>query len=113
MVKRWRAGFFRGIVITAAIGLVIGVGAVISPSFDFANRYRGLHSDRVFTTELGEQQDIRLASGPHVVMNTQTALTARELPQETQLELRSGEIFVDAARKLSRPVRVIAGSVAV
>jgi transmembrane sensor len=114
MVKRWRARSSRRIVTTVAVILVVGVGAVIwQPSFDFLNGYRGFQTDGVLTTELGEHRDITLASGPRVVLNTQTALTAHELPRATELELRSGEILVEAGSKVSKPLRVVAGSVAV
>jgi transmembrane sensor len=113
MVKRWRAGFFAGILITVAVSLVVGVGAVRWPSFDFASKYRGLETDRVLTTELGKQRDITLANGPRVVMNTQTAITTRDLPHATELELQSGEILVEAPRKASKPLRVVAGTVAI
>jgi transmembrane sensor len=114
MVKRWRAGSFRGTVISVAVSLVVGVAAVRWAPFDIASGELGFETDRVLTTELGEHRDITLPGGRQVVMNTQTSITTHEAAHEMQLALQSGEILVDAAARAdSKPVRVIAGTVAV
>ena len=112
MVKRWRTQSFQGILISVAVSLIVGVAASIWAPFDFASGDLGFETDRVLTTELGEHRGIALARGSRVMLNTQTAITTHELAHEMELELRSGEILVDTARTLSKPLRVVAGTVA-
>jgi transmembrane sensor len=68
------------------------------------------NTERVLTTEVGQQREVTVATGVKIVLNTKTSLTKRDLPEQLDLDLRSGEVLVATTAEPSKALRVRAGA---
>ncbi len=68
---------------------------------------------QVFSTAVGEIRRIVLGEQLAVKMNTSTGLTVTSSPQLCEVSLDHGEALFDLQRDSTRPLRVVAGNVAV
>ncbi|MEM6300424.1 MAG: FecR domain-containing protein [Pseudomonadota bacterium] len=62
-----------------------------------------------YTTPVGDNAVVHLNDGSVVQLNTDTRLQVRMTPDQRLLTLEQGEIHIDVARDLDRPLRVRAG----
>ena len=62
-----------------------------------------------YTTPVGDNAVVHLNDGSVVQLNTDTRLQVRMTPEQRLLTLEQGEIHIDVARDLDRPLRVRAG----
>jgi transmembrane sensor len=91
---------------SAAIGLAAVLGAM---GWWLTSERIEAEADRVMTTGVGQQREMRLADGSQIVLNTQTTLATREFPERVEIDLRSGEALFNTTAKLKKPLRVAAG----
>jgi transmembrane sensor len=95
--------------------LVLGTGiaaaaaaafTVVDPPFGLWPSLRELSAD--YRTTKGERRKFDVAADVSMELNTQTSVTLRTMPQDTEIELISGEARVSAKRPLSRPLVTLA-----
>lgn len=70
---------------------------------------QNLQSD--YYTQVGEQRQIELADGSHVLLNTDTAIALELTPHSRRLRLLRGEAYFEVAHAAHRPFWVIANEV--
>jgi transmembrane sensor len=104
MRKQW----WFGSIIAVLMVLLAALGAM-EWNKRSAHEPLGVNTERVLTTEVGQQRQLTLESGLNVVLNTQTSLAMQDLSAEFDLELRSGEVLVDTTSKPAKRLRVRAG----
>jgi transmembrane sensor len=86
------------------------LAAVLGAAGWWATSERGAaETDRVVTSELGQQQEMRLGDGSQIVLNTQTTLATRESAEHVAVELRSGEALFDTGKKPKKSLRIATG----
>lgn len=68
------------------------------------------HPEQVFTTDVGRLQQVRLADGTRVELNTSTRLRAAVTRAQRIVTLDSGEAYFDVVHDASRPFVVFAGN---
>ncbi|HAQ79241.1 DUF4880 domain-containing protein [Bradyrhizobium viridifuturi] len=95
----------RRIVLGGAIAAAAGY-LVIRPPLDMWPSIEELSAD--YRTGKGEQRKVMLAPDISVELNTQTSLALRPAPNETRVELISGEASVVARRSSSTPLVMLA-----
>lgn len=66
-----------------------------------------------FVTNTGEQQQVQLADGSHMTLNTNSRVLVDFNSQKRRLILERGEILLEVAKESERPFMVIAGSRAI
>jgi transmembrane sensor len=64
----------------------------------------------VYETAIGEQSHVILADGSSIILNTNSLLRVRLGRQQRILSLERGEIHVDVAHDMTRPLSVVAGN---
>lgn len=96
--------FWRPLTAAAAVVLAVGVAA----QGDLLLRLRADH-----LTNVGERQNLNLADGSRVLLNTDTALSSHIDDQQRVARLYRGEAYFDVAHDRSRPFEVEAGPVQV
>jgi|AntAceMinimDraft_12_1070368.scaffolds.fasta_scaffold24537_2 transmembrane sensor len=64
----------------------------------------------VYETAIGEQSHVILADGSSVILNTNSLLSVRLDRRQRILTLKRGEVHVDVAHDLTRPLSVVAGN---
>ncbi|MGS0895319.1 FecR domain-containing protein [Burkholderia stagnalis] len=79
-----------------------GTGALVWTASD-GSSWRGWTAD--YRTASGEQRNLMLADGTHLIMNTGTALDVRFNAGERRILLRYGEIYVVTAHETSAVYR--------
>lgn len=89
-----------------AAGLVLAVAAALES--DLPLRLRADH-----LTDVGERQNLQLADGSRVLLNTDSALSSHIDDQRRIARLYRGEAYFDVARDPDRPFEVEAGPVQV
>lgn len=92
--------------IATAAALVLAVGVALQS--DLLLRLRADH-----LTAVGERQNLNLADGSRVLLNTDTALSSRIDEQQRVAHLYRGEAYFDVAHDRNRPFEVEAGPVQV
>ena len=95
----------RRIVLGGAIAAAAGY-VMIRPPLDMWPSIEELSAD--YRTGKGEQRKVMLAPDISVELNTQTSLALRPTPNETRVELISGEASVVARRSSSTPLVMLA-----
>jgi len=95
---------------SAAVALAAVLGAV---GWWVTSERIGAEPDRVVTTGVGQQREMRLADGSQIVLNTQTTLTTTESPEHVDIDLRSGEALFNTTETPKKQLRVAAGPAAV
>uniref|UniRef100_A0ABS3MHQ8 DUF4880 domain-containing protein n=1 Tax=Bradyrhizobium quebecense TaxID=2748629 RepID=A0ABS3MHQ8_9BRAD len=95
----------RRIVLGGAIAAAAGY-VMIRPPLDMWPSIEELSAD--YRTGKGEQRKVMLAPDISVELNTQTSLALRPTPNETRIELISGEASVVARRSSSTPLVMLA-----
>lgn len=90
----------------SAAGLLLAIAAVLQS--DLPQR---LQADHV--TAVGQRQQLQLADGSRVLLNTDTALASRMDDYRRSTRLLYGEAYFDVAHDRSRPFEVDAGPVQV
>lgn len=90
----------------SAAGLLIAVAVVLQS--DIPQRLRADH-----VTTVGQRQQLQLADGSRVLLNTDTALASRMDDYRRTTRLLYGEAYFDVAHDRSRPFEVDAGPVQV
>lgn len=94
--RRTAAGAF------AAVFMMVGAG------FLATSLWRG-HSDETFITAVGARQDVTLADGSLVTLNTRTRARAKVNPTERRFWLESGEAFFQIQPDPKHPFVIEAG----
>lgn len=92
--------------VAAAAAVVLAVGVALQS--DLLLRLRADH-----LTAVGERQNLNLADGSKVLLNTDTALSSSINDQQRVARLYRGEAYFDVAHDRSRPFEVEAGPVQV
>jgi transmembrane sensor len=64
----------------------------------------------VYETAIGEQSHVILADGSTIILNTNSLLRVRLGRQQRILSLERGEVHVDVAHDMTRPLSVVAGN---
>ncbi|WP_456750871.1 MULTISPECIES: FecR family protein [unclassified Bradyrhizobium] len=95
----------RRIMLGGAIAAAAGY-VMIHPPLDLWPSIEELSAD--YRTGKGEQRKVMLAPDISVELNTQTSLALRPAPNETRIELISGEASVVARRSSSMPLVMLA-----
>lgn len=95
----------RRIVLGGAIAAAAGY-IMIRPPLEMWPSIEELSAD--YRTGKGEQRKVMLAPDISVELNTQTSLALRSAPNETRVELISGEASVVARRSSSTPLVMLA-----
>jgi len=93
---RRRAAIVVGVAVVSA-ALVVAVGLPL-----WAGR-------STFSTEIGEQRDVRLADGSHIHLDTATRLRVDYSGEQRLVVLEAGQALFDVAHNPRRPFRVRAG----
>lgn len=93
--------------------LLLGIGALTGTGllswlstgrFGTTNILPAWRADHV--SQVGEQQELTLADGSRVWLNTDSAINVRLTATERRIHLLSGEVFIDTAPDLRRPLLV-------
>ncbi|WP_246801366.1 FecR family protein [Bradyrhizobium genosp. L] len=100
-----RPQFTRRIVLGGAMAAAAGY-VMFRPPLDMWPSIEELSAD--YRTGKGEQRKVALAPDISVELNTQTSLALRSAPNETRVELISGEASVTARRSSSIPLVMLA-----
>ncbi|QOZ37162.1 iron dicitrate transport regulator FecR [Bradyrhizobium sp. CCBAU 53421] len=95
----------RRIVLGGAIAAAAGY-MMLRPPLDMWPSIEELSAD--YRTGKGEQRKVMLAPDVSVELNTQTSVALRPTPNETRIELISGEASVVARRSSSTPLVMLA-----
>jgi transmembrane sensor len=69
----------------------------------------GLTSGTHYSTPVGGMNELTLADGSHVTLNTDTSIRVSLTERERRIRLERGEAFFDVAKNPSRPFVVYAG----
>jgi transmembrane sensor len=64
----------------------------------------------IYETAIGEQSHVTLADGSSIILNTNSLLSVRLDLKQRILRLERGEVHVDVAHDMTRPLSVIAGN---
>ncbi|WP_152228135.1 FecR domain-containing protein [Pseudomonas sp. SCB32] len=99
-----RRSLWKPVAATAMLVLAVGVAL----QSDLLLRLRADH-----LTAVGERQNLNLADGSRILLNTDTALSSRIDEQQRVAHLYRGEAYFDVAHDRSRPFEVEAGPVQV
>lgn len=99
-----RRTLLKPLAAAAVLLLAVGVGL----QSDLLLRLRADH-----LTEVGQRQNLELADGSRILLNTDTALSSRIDDQQRSARLYQGEAYFDVAHDRSRPFEVDAGPVQV
>lgn len=98
-----RRAILGGAIAAATMGYLI-----VRPPLGLWPSLEELSAD--YRTGKGEHRKIALTPGVSLELNTQTSIALREMPNETRVELISGEASVAATRSSSKPLVMLAGS---
>lgn len=93
---RWHARFLA----TAASVIAVAIGASV---------YIGLFSGDRYSTPIGGVENVPLADGSKVTLNTNTSIRVSLSDHERRVQLDRGEAFFEVAKDRSRPFVVYAG----
>jgi transmembrane sensor len=99
-----RQPLFSPIMIAAAMLLCLGLAYYLQPTL-----LQNLQSD--YYTATGEQREIVLADGTHVLLNTNTAIQIDLGFEQRRIKLLRGEAFFDVVHDPKHPFQVNAGKV--
>tara|TARA_R110002167_G_scaffold91458_1_gene246034 strand:+ start:84937 stop:85995 length:1059 start_codon:yes stop_codon:yes gene_type:complete len=66
--------------------------------------------DNIYATAVGEQSQVTLSDGTKVVLNTNSLLQVNYTKHQRTFILKRGEINIDVAHDISRPLKVFAGN---
>jgi transmembrane sensor len=99
--------FFLGGAVAASAAGVTGY-MLARPPLGLWPSWTELTAD--YRTGTGEQRDLPVAAGVSVVLNTQTSIAVRSLPDQPRIELLSGEALVASKRAPPNPFVVIAAN---
>lgn len=102
--RRPRRFPFKALATAAALLLAVGIGL----ESDLLLRLRADH-----LTQVGQRQNLELADGSRILLNTDTALSSRIDGQQRSARLYQGEAYFEVAHDRSRPFEVEAGPVQV
>jgi len=97
-------GGIRSWAAAAVLLLCVGVG-----SYVFYKHIRA-PADVLYVTEVGQRQNVRLADGTRIEINTNTRLRRKMAESGRVLVLDQGEAFFDVAHDPHRPFVVFAGN---
>lgn len=98
-----RRAFLGGAIAAATAGYLI-----VRPPLGLWPSLEELSAD--YRTAKGEHRKIAMTPGVSLELNTQTSIALRELPNETRIELISGETSVTATRSSSKPFVMLAAN---
>ncbi|MDB5608150.1 MAG: iron dicitrate transport regulator FecR [Bradyrhizobium sp.] len=98
----------RRVVLGGAIAAAAAGYMVVRPPLDLWPSLEELSAD--YRTGKGEQRKVLVASDVSLELNTQTSVALRSAPDETQIELISGEASVAAKRQSSKPLVMLAAN---
>lgn len=94
----------------AVLMVLLVVAGAMEWSKRSAHEPVGVNTERVLTTEVGQQREVTVAIGVKIVLNTNTSLTRRDLPEQLDVELPSGEVLFDMTSQASKHLQVRAGT---
>lgn len=95
--------FVLGAFATVVLGLCVLWFAGVFDSPPPAN------SEHRYQTAIGEQKQVPLPDGSTLVLNTNTLVQVRYTSQQRLITLEQGELYVDVAPDVHRPLSVVAG----
>jgi transmembrane sensor len=90
--------------IAAALGLAAVLGVVAYSEMDTPVR------EHTYATAIGNREQIRLADGSEIELNTDTTLRTRITPQERRVWLDKGEAYFNIRHDAAHPFIVMAGT---
>ncbi|PKR54892.1 hypothetical protein COO20_05685 [Thalassospira marina] len=105
---RTRTGFGGRAAMWMVVFLVLVCGATAGIVPGMVGPVAGLFAD--YATGIGEQQNITLADGTVVHLNTASALSVNYTPIRREVHLQAGEARFDVHKNPDRPFVVIAGN---
>ena len=91
------------------VGLFTAAAALVAVAVGIATFQLGLFSSTRYSTPVGGMDDVTLADGSHVTLNTDTRIRVSLTDGERRIQLERGEAFFEVAKDKSRPFVVYAG----
>lgn len=98
----WRGRIREMLPLAASIAIIIGIGAIFTAMLSQSGA-------RAFDTAVGQQEQVALADGSRVHLNTDTLLKTRITPRERRVTLERGEAFFEVASNPRLPFTIEAG----
>ncbi len=98
-------------VFLALVGGMWGSSLISDESTEPVNRTQGVarSAEAIYETAIGEQSTVVLSDGSHFVLNTNSLLKVRYTPHHRILTLLRGEVHIEVATDLTRPLSIIVG----
>ena len=93
-----------------ALGASMALAASICLAVLLAPQLATNTDQQQFVSKVGEQLNIELSDGTHILLNTNSRLQVDYQAMQRQVTLHRGEAFFDVTRDLERPFVVTAGS---
>jgi len=103
-----RRVFVRRAVLGGAVAAAAAGYMIVRPPFGLWPPLQELSAD--YRTKKGEQRTVSVLSGVSLELSTQTSIVLRSAPDQTKIELISGEAAVTTKRPSADPLVMLAGS---